>query len=102
MDDPSQAALVPDPNQRELPPWPMPRWPTMSYMLEASIVYLFFATVVGVVFLFVAIMIVRPLGTMIFVSGAVAGATTVIIGIKWCRSIARRIAWIFDGFVYHA
>jgi hypothetical protein len=85
-------------DQKELPLWPNPRWPTLGYLAEAGLAYLVAALFVGALCLMAIVVVARPLWAAIFVAGAAAG----ILGFRSCRRLLRRISSRVRAFPTHA
>ena len=90
-----------DPVQEELPLWPLPKWPDRVYLGEALSIYLCAALGAGFVFFVVVVTIAKPMGTMIFVGGVIAGIIAVSLALRWFRAALRHLVRIV-GVFYHA
>lgn len=87
-----------DPNQEELDLWPLPRWPTPSYLGEAFLLYASACLIVGILFFAAVVTVARPLWTVIFLAGVAAG----ILGYRACRAVLRRFTRLIEVFPRHA
>lgn len=84
--------------QKELPLWPLPRWPNAAYMREAFELYLVAAFLVGFLFFVTVVTVARPSWAAIFAAGVMAGG----LGLRWCRRAFRRLGRLIGGFPRHA
>jgi Flp pilus assembly protein TadB len=84
--------------QEELPLWPAPRWPSVSYLADALGLYIGAPLFVGVLFFIGATVVARPLWAAIFVAGILAGIFGFICG----RRFLRRLSRLVGAFPHHA
>jgi hypothetical protein len=89
------------PGQEELELWPLPKWPTLTYVREAFQIYLLVSLAAGLLSVVAIIAIRQPLWAAIFVAGGVAGAVAVTLARRWLPKVLRRLSRIM-AFPHHA
>lgn len=86
--------------QKELPLFPLPRWPTGAYLRSALVVYLVAPLLAaGAVFVVVAA-VAQPLFAAAFVAGCASGAGIMVLARSWPK-VRRHLGRIID-FPHHA
>jgi hypothetical protein len=87
--------------QKELPLFPLPRWPTWAYLRGALVVYLVVPFLAAGAFFVGVVAVAQPLFAASFLVGCVSGAVTVVLARSWLPKVRRHLGRIM-AFPHHA